>query len=151
MSFLASSLNLHTAAKDRFVSLLFLVPRDVWAPGLMLILGKSCAKVHPGRSWFSPGPFPRLASSVYRAHLSAWLVSVQLTAFFFFGCMWDLNPGIEPAYPALEACSLNYWTTGEVATTLSISLSLNLAQPWVLPNIMQGVQSFSHVRLTSDS
>ena len=43
--------------------------------------------------------------------------------------MWDLNPGIELAYPALEACSLNYWTTGEVATTLSISLSLNLAQP----------------------
>ena len=104
----------------------------------MLILGKSCAKTHPGRSWFSPGPFPRLASSVYSTHLPPWLMSMKCIALFFFGCMWDLNPwpGIEPAYPALEACSLNYWTTREVPTTLSISLSLNLAQPWVLSNIV---------------
>ena len=60
-----------------------------------------------------------------------WCPCKVLLFFFFFGCMWDLNPwpGIEPAYPALEACSLNYWTTREVPTTLSISLSLNLSQP----------------------
>ena len=42
----------------------------------------------------------------------------ELTSFFFFFPISSW-PGIEPAPPAVETRSLNYWTTREVPTSLS--------------------------------
>ena len=71
----------------------------------------------PGHERTASGSQSPRGSLELNIYLFIWLYQVLVAAPGILSCgMWDLVPwpGIEPRLPALEALSLNHWTTREV-------------------------------------
>ena len=108
--------------------------RDCHAP--IFQMRKQRLRAHLSAAWLPGSPFNPRSLNKPPGLVGVWVFVLICLIFNFWSCFTACGisvpwPGIEPVPPAVEAQSLNHWTTREVPGTSQWSINSGRRTEWV--------------------